>query len=146
MLKKMCISNKCWLLIKESLKKYCSFHKKILSSTNVFSIDNNENSFLGSILEWFLRDHMTLKTGVMASKSHLCFLELDYMLLLWEKQEITRKRESHLSKLLRSPGGDHKETFLFQSPHNQKPAGTGIPTHNHTHTQPIINPKISFYV
>jgi len=31
----------------------------------VFSIDNNQNCFLSSKSSWFLKDHVTLKTGVM---------------------------------------------------------------------------------
>ncbi len=42
---------------------------KILSSTIVFNIDNNKKKNLEhqiSILEWFLKYHVTPKTGVMA--------------------------------------------------------------------------------
>ncbi len=38
------------------------FPQKLLSSTIVFSIDNNNKCFLSSksaYLEWFLKDHMT---------------------------------------------------------------------------------------
>ncbi len=49
---------------------YLSFHKYI-SSTAAFNIDNNKKMYLEqliSILEWFLKDHVTLKTGVMMLK------------------------------------------------------------------------------
>ncbi len=39
-----------------------STKKKNLSSTAVFNIDNKHQI---SILEWFLKHHVTLKTGVM---------------------------------------------------------------------------------
>ncbi len=44
---------------------------KICSSTIVFNIDNNQKCFSSSILEWFLKDHVTLKTGVMMLKIQL---------------------------------------------------------------------------
>ncbi len=39
---------------------------KVLSSTKVFSIYNNKKCFLSnkSALEWFLKDNVTLKTGI----------------------------------------------------------------------------------
>jgi len=46
------------------------FHKKIYSSTTVFNIDYNHKCFLCILLEWFLKDHVTLKTGVMMLKIH----------------------------------------------------------------------------
>ncbi len=39
---------------------YHGFHTKILFSTTVFNIDNNNKC-----LEWYLKDHVTLKTEVM---------------------------------------------------------------------------------
>jgi len=57
---------------------------KILSRTTV-NIDNNKNALEQqiSILEWFLKDHVTLKTGVMMLKIQLCLhrnkLQLKYM-------------------------------------------------------------------
>ncbi len=54
-----------FLLIKESWKKE-SWIKKCWNekySISVFNIDNNKNQI--SILEWSLKDHVTLKTGVM---------------------------------------------------------------------------------
>ncbi len=52
-----------FLFIKESWKK------------SVFNIDNNNNKCFFqhqiSILEWFLKDHVTLKTGVMMLKIQL---------------------------------------------------------------------------
>ncbi len=33
-----------------------------------------------SILEWFLKDHVTLKTGVMMLKIHLCIAGINYNL------------------------------------------------------------------
>ncbi len=44
------------------------------SSKTVFNINNNKKMFLKqqiSILEWFLKDHVTLKTGVMMLKIQL---------------------------------------------------------------------------
>jgi len=44
---------------------------KIWSSTTVFNIDNNKNIFFEhqiSILEWFLKDYVTLTTGVIMQK------------------------------------------------------------------------------
>ncbi len=46
------------------------FSTKILSSTTVFNIDNNKKYFLSIKLAYyivFLKDLMTLKTGVMAA-------------------------------------------------------------------------------
>ncbi len=34
----------------------------------VFNTDNNKKHFLSTILEWFLKDHVTLKTGLMMLK------------------------------------------------------------------------------
>ncbi len=33
-----------------------------------------------SILEWFLKDHVTLKAGVMILKIQLCITEINYIL------------------------------------------------------------------
>ncbi len=44
-------------------------------SSTVFNIDNNKETFLElqiSILEWFLKDHVTLKTGMLLLKIQLC--------------------------------------------------------------------------
>jgi len=46
------------------------FHK-ILSSTTVFNIDNKKKCFLSSKSAYQLKDHVTLKTGVMMLKIHL---------------------------------------------------------------------------
>ncbi len=49
----------------------------------VFSIDNNKKLFLKqqiSILEWFLKDHVTLKTGEMMLKIQLCITGINYIL------------------------------------------------------------------
>ncbi len=75
MLQKLFISDKCWSL-------YLSIHQIILKKkySIVLNIDDNNNivdnngiitMFLEqqiSILEWFLKDHVTLKTGVMMLK------------------------------------------------------------------------------
>ncbi len=38
-------------------------------SKNVFNIDNNKKCFLSTkSAEWFLKDHVALKTGVMADE------------------------------------------------------------------------------
>ncbi len=53
------------------------FHKNIKHLT-VSSIDNYE-IFLEhqiSILEWFLKDHVTLMTGVMMHKIQICIAEI----------------------------------------------------------------------
>ncbi len=50
------------------LKKCRTISANILSSTTVFNIDNNKKCFLW-ILEWFLKDYMTLKTGVIAAEN-----------------------------------------------------------------------------
>ncbi len=67
MLQKLFISDKYWSLDP-------SIHQRILKKmySTVLNIDaNNNNNKLEqqiSILEWFLKDHMTLKTGVMMLK------------------------------------------------------------------------------
>ncbi len=47
------------------------FFMKILNSTAVFNIDDGKKLFLRtkSPLEWFLKDHVTLKTKVMAAEN-----------------------------------------------------------------------------
>ncbi len=40
----------------------------------------NEKCFLSSILKWFLKDHVTLKTAVMMLKIQLCITEINYVL------------------------------------------------------------------
>ncbi len=72
---KMPISNKCHpmeLSIHQRILKQNAVSTKILSSTTVFNIDNNNKKKVLeqqiSILEWFLKDHVTLKTGVIAIK------------------------------------------------------------------------------
>ncbi len=45
---------------------------KILRSTTIFNIDddNNKKCFLGTkSFQWFLKDHVTLKIGVMAAEN-----------------------------------------------------------------------------
>ncbi len=42
----------------------------MLSSTTAFDIDYNKKYFFN--LEWFLKDHLTLKTRVMMLKIQLC--------------------------------------------------------------------------
>ncbi len=54
---------------------YIVDYTKILSSTTVFNIDKQQIS----ISEWFLKDHETLKTGVMM-KMQLCILGINYFL------------------------------------------------------------------
>ncbi len=49
---------------------------KMLSRTTVFSIDNNNKCLFEqkiSMLEWFLKDYVTLKTGVMMMENNSCF-------------------------------------------------------------------------
>ncbi len=58
--------------IQESFKKkiYCSFHMFPL-----FMFPEQQIS----ILEWFLKDHVTLKTGVMMLKIQLCITGINYI-------------------------------------------------------------------
>ncbi len=56
-----------YYFIYKNPKKCTTVSTKILSSMNAFDI-NNKKCFLSTkliILEWFLKDHLTLKTGVM---------------------------------------------------------------------------------
>ncbi len=69
-----------------------SIHQRILGKENhsfnknvstTFNIDNNNNVFLEqqiSILERFLKDHMTLKIGVLMLKIQLCITGINYIL------------------------------------------------------------------
>jgi len=50
---------------------------KILNSSTIFNIDNLQKI---SILEWFLKDHVTLKTGVMMLKISFAITEINYIL------------------------------------------------------------------
>ncbi len=50
------------------------FSTEILSSTTIFNIDDNNISL------WFLKDHVTLKTGVMMLKIQLCITGINYIL------------------------------------------------------------------
>ncbi len=63
---------------------YHSFHKNISSKTaNIFNLENNKNcnnKDQMSILDWFLKDHITLKTRVMMLKIQRCKTEIDYIL------------------------------------------------------------------
>ncbi len=56
--------------------------KKTWSSTTVFNIHDKKEMFLEqqiSILEWFLKDHVTLKTEVMMLKIQLCIIGINYI-------------------------------------------------------------------
>ncbi len=58
--------------IKNPEKKSIIVSTKISTSTIVFNIGNNKKLFLEhqiSILEGFLKEHVTLKTGVMAAEN-----------------------------------------------------------------------------
>ncbi len=47
-----------------------------IKTWTVFNIDNNQKCFLSSkSANWFLKDHVTLKTGVMISGIHYIMLE-----------------------------------------------------------------------
>ncbi len=61
------VGAKC--LFKESWDKMVS--TKILSSTTVFNIDNKQKYYLIHILEWFLKNRVTLKTEIMMLKIQL---------------------------------------------------------------------------
>ncbi len=79
MLLKILISNKCCSLKK---KKKQGVHK-ILGNTTVFNIDDNKKElFLStkiSILEWFLNNHVKLKTGVIMLKIQLCHQGINHI-------------------------------------------------------------------
>ncbi len=67
------ISNKCSsfkLYIHQRGKKCIMISTKILNSTTVFNSDKKTEKLL-EWLEWFLKDHVTLKTGVMMLKIQL---------------------------------------------------------------------------
>ncbi len=68
--------------IKTILKKCIMDFTKILNCTTIFNIDKNKKCLKHqiSILEWFLKDHVTLKTGVMMLKIQLCFTGINYIL------------------------------------------------------------------
>ncbi len=51
----------------ELLIQFHGFHKNI---NILLNINNNKKNHQISILEWFLRDHVTLRTGVMMLKIH----------------------------------------------------------------------------
>ncbi len=70
------------LFKKNNLKKCIMVFTKILSSTTVFNIDNNKNVFelQISILEWFPKDHVTLKTEVIMLKIQLYITGINYNL------------------------------------------------------------------
>ncbi len=70
-----------FLFSKEYSKK--RFHKNN-KQHNLFIIVtiNIDNKCFLSILEWFLKDHVTLKTGVMASKNSA----------LWSQEKINIKK------------------------------------------------------
>ncbi len=55
---------------------------QLLGSITVFNIDNNKKCFISSscILEWFLKDHVTLNNGVMMLKIQLCITGINYIL------------------------------------------------------------------
>ncbi len=72
------ISNCSFELYQRILKKCIMFTQKILSSMTVFNWDNNKKCYLSisissashiSILEWFLKDHVTPKTGFMTPEN-----------------------------------------------------------------------------
>ncbi len=67
--------------IKKSWKEemHLGFYKNIKLQT-VFNTNNNKKCFLSSIVEWFLKDHVTLKTGVMMLKFHLFITGINYIL------------------------------------------------------------------
>ncbi len=59
-------------------KLYHVSTKKKLNNTTVFNIDTNKKCFFdcqSNILEWFLKDYVTLKNGVMAAKNSALPLE-----------------------------------------------------------------------
>ncbi len=75
-----------------NIEMYHSFHK-ILSNTTVFNIDDKIIFYehIISILKLFLRDHVTLKTGVMATT------EINYIIQTrfqksWDTVQIVNKK------------------------------------------------------
>ncbi len=80
MLQKNSISTKIlsfWTLWpSKNPEKNWGFCKKKISSTT-FNIDNNEKI---SVWDWFLKDHVTLKTEVMIPKILLCITGINYIL------------------------------------------------------------------
>ncbi len=55
------------------LKKWNMYFTNILNSATVFNIDNNKKCLLSTKSECFLKDHVTLKTGVMASENSVLY-------------------------------------------------------------------------
>ncbi len=57
----------------ESVRVLLLFNNNTLNESTVFNINNNINKknkcFLSTKSEWFLKDHVTLKTGVMAAEN-----------------------------------------------------------------------------
>ncbi len=51
-------------------EKSITVSTKLLRSTTFFSIANKKKLEQISILEWFLNDHVTLKTGVRAAENN----------------------------------------------------------------------------
>ncbi len=49
----------------------------MLSSTTVFNINNNKKCLF---LTWFLKDHVTLKTGAIAAENSFATIEINYSL------------------------------------------------------------------
>jgi len=68
------------LFFELSIKKYT--HKYKVAQLFSSLINNNEKCFLSSksAYEWFLKDHVTLKTGVMMLKIQLRITGINYIL------------------------------------------------------------------
>ncbi len=72
MLQKVYISNECCSFELSIPQRKCIMvSTKILSSTTVFSIDNNQKCFFNQYIVMISEDHETLKTGVMMLKIQL---------------------------------------------------------------------------
>ncbi len=84
MLRNIHILNKCCPAVLLSFlinpeKKCIMASSKILSCTTLFNMDNNQKYFLSSKSEWFLKDHVTLKTGDNDAGDSALIAEINYI-------------------------------------------------------------------
>jgi len=72
-----------FLFIKEN-------YTKILCSTTVFNIDNNQKCFLiiNQYIIMISEDHVILKTGVMMLKIQLHITEINYILTIYSQKKL----------------------------------------------------------
>ncbi len=69
-------------------KKSIIDYTKKIKQHNCFKSIRNVFEHQISILEWFLNDQVTLKTGVMMLKIQLCITEINYVLLYIQTENI----------------------------------------------------------